>query len=49
VLAMPELQKKLEVQGVEPMPLTPEQFDVLIREEVALNLKIAKDAGVTYN
>jgi tripartite-type tricarboxylate transporter receptor subunit TctC len=49
VLVMPAIQKQLEVQGVEPMPLTPEQFDALIREEVALNLRIAKEAGVTYN
>ena len=49
VLAMPEVQKKFAVQGVEPAPLTPAQFDAQIREEVAFNVKMAKDAGLTYN
>jgi hypothetical protein len=37
------------VQGVEPAPLTPSAMDAMIRREIALNLKIAKDAGLKFN
>jgi tripartite-type tricarboxylate transporter receptor subunit TctC len=46
VLAMPEVQKKLDVQGVEPSPVTPAEYDAQIRQEVADNIRIAKAAGV---
>jgi len=46
VLAMPELRRKLEVQGCDPWTLTPPEFDVMIRREIAENLQIAKDAGL---
>ncbi len=49
VLAMPEVQKKLDVQGVQASPVTPTEFDAQIREEIAVNLKVAKDAGLTFN
>ena len=48
-LALPEVQQKLTVQGVEPAPLTPTEMDAMIRREIALNLKIAKDAGLKFN
>jgi tripartite-type tricarboxylate transporter receptor subunit TctC len=48
-LALPEVQQKLTVQGVEPAPLTPSEMDVMIRREIALNLKIAKEAGLKFN
>ena len=48
-LALPEVQQKLNVQGVEPAPLTPSAMDAMIRREIALNLKIAKDAGLKFN
>lgn len=28
------------------MPMTPEQFDVYIRQEIALNAKLVKAAGI---
>jgi tripartite-type tricarboxylate transporter receptor subunit TctC len=49
VLSLPEVQQKLAVQGVEPAPLTPAEMDAMIRREIALNLKIAKDAGLKFN
>ena len=49
VLAMPEIQKKFDVQGVEPSPVTPAEFDAQIRKEIADNLRIAKEAGLKYN
>jgi tripartite-type tricarboxylate transporter receptor subunit TctC len=49
VLALPEVQQKLKVQGVEPAPLTPSEMDAMIRREIALNIKIAKEAGLKFN
>jgi tripartite-type tricarboxylate transporter receptor subunit TctC len=46
VLAMPEIQKKLEVQGVEPSAVTPKEYDAQIRREIAENARIAKEAGL---
>jgi tripartite-type tricarboxylate transporter receptor subunit TctC len=46
VLAMPAVQKRLEAQGVEPSPVTPAQFDAQMRQEIAENLRIAKEAGL---
>jgi tripartite-type tricarboxylate transporter receptor subunit TctC len=48
-LALPDVQKKLAVQGVEPSPLTPAEMDEMIKREIALNLKIAKAAGLKFN
>ncbi len=48
-LALPEVQAKLAAQGVEPAPLTPAEMDVMIAREIALNLKIAKAAGLKFN
>lgn len=48
-LALPEVQQKLKVQGVEPSPLTPSEMDAMIRREIALNLRIAKEAGLKFN
>jgi tripartite-type tricarboxylate transporter receptor subunit TctC len=49
VLEFPEVQQKLAAQGVEPAPLTPAEMDAMIRREIALNLKIAKEAGLKFN
>jgi len=49
VLAMPDVQEKLAVQGVEPQPLTPTEMDAMVRREIALNLRLAKEAGLTFN
>lgn len=49
VLAMPEVQNKLDILGVQPAPVTPAEFDAQIRQEITLNLKVAKDAGLTFN
>lgn len=48
-LALPDVQKKLDVQGVEPSPLSPTEMDEMIKREVALNLRIAKAAGLKFN
>jgi tripartite-type tricarboxylate transporter receptor subunit TctC len=48
-LALPDVQSKLAVQGVEPSPLSPTEMDEMIKREIALNLKIAKAAGLKFN
>ena len=48
-LALPDVQTKLAAQGVEPAPLTPTEMDAMIAREIALNLKIAKAAGLKFN
>jgi tripartite-type tricarboxylate transporter receptor subunit TctC len=48
-LALPDVQQKLTAQGVEPSPLSPGEMDAMIRREIALNLKIAKEAGLKFN
>jgi tripartite-type tricarboxylate transporter receptor subunit TctC len=45
-LQAPEVRERLASLGAEPMPLTPEQFDALIREEMASNAVIIKAAGI---
>ena len=48
-LALPDVKAKLAAQGVEPAPLTPAEMDAMIAREIALNLKIAKAAGLKFN
>ncbi len=48
-LALPEVQKNLQLQGVEPSPVTPAEYDAQIRREIADNIRIAKKAGVEFN
>jgi tripartite-type tricarboxylate transporter receptor subunit TctC len=48
-LALPSVQDKLKTQGVEPMPLTPTEFDTMIANEIVANLKLAKAAGLKFN
>ena len=48
-LALPAVQTKLAEQGVEPMPLTPQEFDAIIAKEIVSNIKLMKDAAVKLN
>ncbi|MFY9837543.1 MAG: tripartite tricarboxylate transporter substrate binding protein [Xanthobacteraceae bacterium] len=48
-LALPAVQKRLAAQGVEPMPLSPQQFDAMIAQEIVSNIKLVKAAGLTFN
>ena len=48
-LALPELQAKFAVQGVEPSPLTPTEMDAMNQREIDLNIQIAKAAGLKFN
>jgi tripartite-type tricarboxylate transporter receptor subunit TctC len=46
ILAEPELKQRLIAVGIEPRPGTPEAFDRLVRDEVALLTKVAQAANI---
>jgi tripartite-type tricarboxylate transporter receptor subunit TctC len=46
ILAEPEVQQRLTAVGIEPRPGTPEAFDRLVRDEVALLTKVARAANI---
>jgi tripartite-type tricarboxylate transporter receptor subunit TctC len=48
-LASPEVRERLTKLGAEAMPMTPEQFDAYIRDEMASNEKLIKAAGIKAN
>ena len=49
ILAQPEVREKLAKQGVEPLPLSPAEFDALMRKEIETNLALAKAANLKFN
>jgi len=48
-LEKPQVQAKLATQGAEPLPLTPQEFDVMIAREIVANIKLAKAAGLKFD
>ena len=44
-----DIVKKFEPQGIEPLPLTPTEFDALIAKEIEINKAIVKAAGLKFN
>ena len=48
-LASPEVRKRFADLGAEAMPLTPEQFDALVKTEIAANKTIVEAAGLKAN
>ncbi|HXF65698.1 MAG TPA: tripartite tricarboxylate transporter substrate binding protein [Burkholderiales bacterium] len=44
----PAIAEKLKHQGVEPMPLTPAEFDAMIAREIEINLALVKAAGLKF-
>jgi tripartite-type tricarboxylate transporter receptor subunit TctC len=48
-LALPAVTEKLAPLGVEPMPLSPGEFDALIRREIASNLAVVKAANLKFD
>jgi tripartite-type tricarboxylate transporter receptor subunit TctC len=48
-LTLPEVQARFKPQGIEPMSLTPEEFDALIKREVSANIALVKAAGLKFN
>jgi tripartite-type tricarboxylate transporter receptor subunit TctC len=45
-LQSPEMAARMKTIGAEPMPMSPEEFDAYIREEIELNAKLVKAAGI---
>ena len=45
-LQSPKLREKLAALGLEPMPITPQEFDVLVQKEVAMNATLVKTIGL---
>ena len=46
---LPEVQARFKPQGIEPMPMTPAEFDALVKREVAANIALVKAAGLKFN
>lgn len=46
VLQLPAVMEKFVPQGIEPMPLTPAEFDELIKKEIAANKDLVKAIGL---
>ena len=47
--ASPEVRERLGRLGAEPMPMTPEQFDAHVKQELRLNGPLVKAAGISGN
>jgi tripartite-type tricarboxylate transporter receptor subunit TctC len=48
-LALSTVRAKLATQGVEPMPVSSQEFDAMIAKEIVANIKLAKAAGLKFN
>ncbi len=48
-LALPAVKQKFAPQGIEPLPLSPAEFDALIRKEIQANIALVKAAGLKFN
>ena len=48
-LQVPAVVQKFTAQGIDPMPLTPGEFDALIKKEIAVNIALVKAAGIKFN
>jgi tripartite-type tricarboxylate transporter receptor subunit TctC len=48
-MALPAVQERLKQLGMEPLTLSPAQFDAQIRDEIAANAKVIKNAGIKTN
>ncbi len=48
-LRHPNVAAKFAPQGIEPLTLTPAEFDALIRKEIDINIALAKAAGLKFN
>jgi tripartite-type tricarboxylate transporter receptor subunit TctC len=49
VIAQPAVAEKLKPQGIEPLALSPAQFDAMIAKEIEVNKSIVKAAGLKFN
>ncbi|HKA73026.1 MAG TPA: tripartite tricarboxylate transporter substrate binding protein [Xanthobacteraceae bacterium] len=49
VLQNAGVQEKLAALGAEPMAMTPQEFDSFLRDEIAMNARLVKAAGIKAN
>ena len=49
VLQLPAVVDKFKPQGIEPMVLTPAEFDGLVKKEIDANIALVKAAGLKFN
>jgi tripartite-type tricarboxylate transporter receptor subunit TctC len=49
VLQAPEIRERLLRLGGEPIPMSPEQFDQLVKDELRINGPLVKAAGISAN
>ena len=49
VLQSPAVVEKFKPLAMEPMPLTPAEFDALIKQEIKNNIALVKAAGLKFN
>jgi tripartite-type tricarboxylate transporter receptor subunit TctC len=48
-LKNPNVVEKFAAQGIEPMPLSPSEFDALVTKEIQTNIALVKAAGLKFN
>lgn len=48
-LTQPTVKAKFAPQGVDPLPLSPKEFDAMIAKEIASNIELARAAGLKFN
>lgn len=48
-LHQPGVLARFAPQGIEPMQLTPAQFDALVKKEIEINIALVKAAGLKFN
>jgi tripartite-type tricarboxylate transporter receptor subunit TctC len=48
-LALPAVMDKFKQQGIESLPMTPAEFDALIKKEIDSNIALVKAAGLKFN
>jgi len=49
ILSEPQLKERWNGIGMEPRPMTPEAFDKVVRDDIAIFTKIARDANIRAN
>jgi tripartite-type tricarboxylate transporter receptor subunit TctC len=45
----PSVREKLAAQGVDPMPVTPAEFDAIVKAEIEATIALVKAAGIKVN
>jgi tripartite-type tricarboxylate transporter receptor subunit TctC len=49
ILAMPDIKEKLQTQGTDPLPTSPQEMAKWMATEKAVNAKLIKDTGFSIS